>query len=192
MTDGCRGDRYPRFMTVRVDVVAAEIRRRVPGVGVKKLHKLLYYCQGHHLASFGVPIFGESVSAWDMGPVVCRLWFAEKSGREGLGVELADEAVLNTIGYVVSRYGQLSARDLEHMTHAEMPWRRANEIREPGKSERIQNEWILDYFRSDGEDDDAWFMDEADVRAFVAGAEERRQRPVSQDTMDGIRARASG
>jgi uncharacterized phage-associated protein len=40
---------------------------------VKKLHKLLYYCQGHHLATFGLPLFDESISAWDMGPVVGTL-----------------------------------------------------------------------------------------------------------------------
>jgi len=58
--------------------VAAEIRRRLPGVGVKKLHKLLYYCQGHHLAAFGAPLFSQSISAWDMGPVVGELWHEEK------------------------------------------------------------------------------------------------------------------
>jgi hypothetical protein len=26
--------------------VATELRKRLPGVGVKKLHKLLYYCKG--------------------------------------------------------------------------------------------------------------------------------------------------
>ncbi len=31
--------------------VAAQVRQRVPGVGTKKLHKLLYYCQGHHMAT---------------------------------------------------------------------------------------------------------------------------------------------
>jgi hypothetical protein len=36
--------------------VAVELRRRLPGVGVKKLHKLLYDCQGHHLADVGRPV----------------------------------------------------------------------------------------------------------------------------------------
>ena len=58
--------------------VAAELRTRMPGIGVKKLHKLLYYCQGHHLGTFGRPLFPESISAWDMGPMAGTLWHAEK------------------------------------------------------------------------------------------------------------------
>ncbi|MBO0869079.1 MAG: hypothetical protein J2P15_10980 [Micromonosporaceae bacterium] len=54
-------------MTASARDVAAAIRRRLPGVPTKKLHKLLYYCQGHHLAHFGVPLFAESVVAFDMG-----------------------------------------------------------------------------------------------------------------------------
>jgi len=50
--------------------VAAELRRRIPGIGAKKLHKLLYFCQGHHMADTGGPLFGGSIAAWDMGPVV--------------------------------------------------------------------------------------------------------------------------
>ncbi len=50
--------------------VAAAIRRRLPAVGARKLHKLLYYAQGHHLAAFGQQLFVQSISAWDMGPVV--------------------------------------------------------------------------------------------------------------------------
>lgn len=184
-------DHYAPSMTVHASDVAAEIRRRVPGVGVKKLHKLLYYCQGHHLAGFGSPIFGESVSAWDMGPVVGRLWWAEKSAGETTdGAVPVDEGVLNTIGYVISRYGRLSARDLEHMTHAEDPWRRANENREPGGSEKISNEWILDYFKSDIDDESPW-IDRHARREFLAAAEGRQKQPMSVDSVDGIRARAT-
>lgn len=68
--------------------VAIELRRRLPGLGVKKLHKLLYYCQGHHLATFGRPLFNETISAWDMGPVVGALWFAEKEASSPSGTAM--------------------------------------------------------------------------------------------------------
>lgn len=177
MTGQASDGDYALRMAVRASDVAAEIRRRVPGVGTKKLHKLLYYCQGHHLASFGLPIFRESLSAWDIGPVVGRLWWSEKAGSEQAQAPAAainDEAVLNTVGYVISRYGRLSVRDLEHMTHAEDPWQRANELRDPGESERIPNEWILDYFRSSADEEDAWQLDQEQMRAFLASAPERR------------------
>jgi uncharacterized phage-associated protein len=51
-------------MTVSARDVAAAIRERLPRVPTKKLHKLLYYCQGHHLAHFGKPLFSDTISAW--------------------------------------------------------------------------------------------------------------------------------
>ncbi|HEY5784649.1 MAG TPA: type II toxin-antitoxin system antitoxin SocA domain-containing protein [Microlunatus sp.] len=81
---GGANDGYPADMTVHASEVAAEIRRRLPGIGIKKLHKLLYYCQGHHLLAFEAPIFSESVSARVMGPVVGRLWLTEKAAGESV------------------------------------------------------------------------------------------------------------
>lgn len=52
-------------MTVPVAVVAAEIRKRLPGIDDRKLHALLYYCQGHHLAHTGEPMFPETIHAVD-------------------------------------------------------------------------------------------------------------------------------
>ena len=126
-------DGYPAGMTVHASEVAAEIRRRLPGIGVKKLHKLLY---------------------------------------------------------VLSRYGRLTGRDLEHMTHAEDPWRRADRQRDPGGSELIKNEWILAYFRADLEDEDSLRFDQDVREGFLAGAETRRSERASVDSVDGIRARA--
>ncbi len=34
------------------------------------LNKLLYFAQGHHLAEYGKPLFGETIEAWKYGPVV--------------------------------------------------------------------------------------------------------------------------
>src|SRR3954454_9140323 len=100
-------------MTVSARDVAASLRDRLPGLSTTKLHKLLYYCQGHHLAAFDVPLFSESIAAWDMGPVVSALWAEEKYANRmpdaGLMPRELDEAALNTIGYVLSRYGTLSA-----------------------------------------------------------------------------------
>jgi uncharacterized phage-associated protein len=92
-------------MTVSAHDVSAELRRRLPSVDTKKLHKLLYYCQGHHLAVVGEPLFTEPVAAWDMGPVVERLWRDERYGLEPPPASELDEAGLNTVGYVLSRYG---------------------------------------------------------------------------------------
>ncbi|HKD96974.1 MAG TPA: type II toxin-antitoxin system antitoxin SocA domain-containing protein [Micromonosporaceae bacterium] len=134
--------------------VAAALRDRLPGLGAKKLHKLLYYCQGHHLASFGTPLFTEAIGAWDMGPVVERLWRDEKYGTPPRQHADLDEAALNTIGYVVSRYGALTGGDLEIMTHGEPPWQAAEAGRSSREQSPIRHEWMRDYFRAGGAPDD--------------------------------------
>lgn len=74
--------------------VAKEIRARQPGIGEVKVQKLLYYCQGHHLATFDERLFHERISAFDMGPVVGEVWYADKNhipevpGAVELGTEL--------------------------------------------------------------------------------------------------------
>lgn len=87
-------------MTVSAHDVAAELRKRLPDAGVKKIHKLLYYCQGHHLAHFGVPLFREQIAAWDRGPVVVDLWREEKYNEPAPEPAAMGEGELNTIGYV--------------------------------------------------------------------------------------------
>ncbi len=134
--------------------VAAELRRRLPDVGVLRLHKLLYLAQGHHLAHVDRPLFSEPISAWDNGPVVGQLWHDERpTGTPRPGHPIADEAALNTIGLVVSHYGHLTGRELVDLTHAQQPWRAADRNREPGHSTRIEPRSIRAYFRQAAEED---------------------------------------
>lgn len=184
---------YAEAMPVSARDVAAELRERIPGIGVKKLHKLLYYCQGHHLATFGKPLFSESIAAWDMGPVVSTLWRAEKHGEAPPPGECRmGEAELNTIGYVVSRYGALSGNELERLTHSETPWQRADSGRISGYSAYIDNEWIREYFASAADDDEGIVLDSAEVARMLAGAEERRLQPRKPDDLDKLRAMIAG
>ena len=144
--------------------VAAALRDRLPGLAVTAEHKLLYYCQGHHLAATGEPLFSESIMAWNLGPVVAQLWKAERLGEVGEPRPITDEAALNTIGQVVSRYGRLRPTELIRLTHGEAPWRVANQNRRPGTSVRISVESIRDYFVSaDEEADDEQPLPDADV-----------------------------
>jgi uncharacterized phage-associated protein len=137
-------------MAVSAHNVAAILRDRLPGVPVKKLHKLLYYCQGHHLAAFGEPLFPEAVSAWDTGPVVGQLWQEEKVSGPRPPDRRLDEIELATIDYVVGRYGSLTAADLENLTHSEGPWRGADLGRPVGGKVRIELDWLASYFRNEG------------------------------------------
>jgi uncharacterized phage-associated protein len=153
------------------------------------VHKLLYYCQGHHLAVFGEPLFREAVSAWDLGPVIGEFWFAEENGAAPAGSsnEL-DEAQLNTVGYVVSRYGKLTATDLINLTHAEEPWRIANSNRRPRTSTKIRRQWMEDYFRTNGADDADVPIDSDEISRWLDEAAIEREghgepRPDSREAL---------
>lgn len=175
-------------MIVSAHDVAAALRARLPGVDRKKLHKLLYYCQGHHLGTYDEPLFRESVSAWDMGPVVGELWYREEHGEPSPPALSMTNGQLNTVGYVVSRYGNLTANDLETLSHGEKPWQRADVDRMRGQSARIDRNWMRDFFAADRDSEEPLF-DSAELRAWLAGANERRQIPVASDSRDEIRAR---
>jgi uncharacterized phage-associated protein len=147
--------------------VATEIRTRLPGVPVKKLHKLLYYCQAHHVATFNRPLFSETISAWDMGPVVGELWRREKEGaaQEMPPARRLTEAELNTIGYVLSRYGNLSGTDLERLTHSETPWIDADATRRRRgqPSHRITLEALRAFFCLEAGQSEPGMSDESSV-----------------------------
>ena len=179
-------------MTVSAADVAAELRRRLPGLGIKKQHKLLYYCQGHHIAAFDEPLFAETISAWDMGPVVGHLWYEEREGTASPSGASLGEAELNTIGYVISRYGGLTGADLERLTHAEPPWQEADTAREPKDSAKISLESLRAYFASPtaGDDDDAVESpDSQAVAEWLGAVTGPPQEPGTRDTVESLRAR---
>lgn len=177
--------------TTSAFLVAAEIRRRDPEIGALKLQKLLYYAQAHHAATFGVPLFSEPLRAWDMGPVVPAVWTAEKAGRAVTVDGNLDEGHLNTVGYVMSRYGRLTGRDLMHLTHAEAPWIDAERERQRkgSKSEPITPAALINYFRNEADDDTPRVHPE-DLDDFLSGASERLEQPATRDSRQDILARA--
>lgn len=100
--------------------------------------------------------------------------------------------VSNTVGYVIHRYGGLTGLDLERLSHAEYPWQRADQDREPGGSTQIRPEWMLEYFRADLETQrDEWArLNAAEVAAWLAEAPRRRQDPARPDSVQELRRRA--
>jgi uncharacterized phage-associated protein len=181
-------------MTVSAHDVAAVLRERLPGLPAKKLHKLLYYCQGHHIATFGRPLFSETITAWDMGPVVGQLWYQEKAGQAPILTSTLGEAELNTVGYVVSRYGALTGHDLEVLTHHDAPWLEADRNREPHGRATIELDWIRDHFaRDDGAiDENRPPLPPEAVRDWLSKAEARRTDHLDEDDLGRLRARLTG
>jgi uncharacterized phage-associated protein len=93
-----------------------------------KLQKLLYYCQGWHLAIMDQPLFEDPVQAWVHGPVVPSAfqeyrkygWSPIPAGTAP--AEMPAESV-GVIGEVIQVYGDWSAAQLEQLSHEESPWR---------------------------------------------------------------------
>lgn len=131
--------------------VARHIRALVPGCGVLRLHKLLYYCQGWHLAWTGKPLFDEKIEAWTKGPVVASLWGDEKSDRPQPQRRELEADSLATVQYVVQRYGRVSGEELIRSTHQEAPWREASECDDPFQpaNPEITHDAMQKFFQAD-------------------------------------------
>ncbi len=114
--------------------------------------------------------------AWDMGPVVAQLWKAEKEGPLPPATQPLDAGQLNTVGYVISRFGRLTGHDLELLSHAEDPWRTADASRPGGGTVRIDVATIEAFCRAAGgpEPDLPWPAAE-DTARLAAGADYRRE-----------------
>ena len=139
----------PAPSTIRA---AAEIRRRRPRIGKPRLHKLLYYVQGYHLAWRGCPAFEDDIEAWEKGPVVAALWYAEKGGRPVKSSEAPPEMVCNVITYVLRRVGHCTGPQLIEATHAEAPWRDATRGGRVIASQVISHKSLADFFSIESED----------------------------------------
>ncbi len=98
-----------------------------------KLQKLVYYSQAWSLVWDDAPLFEDAIEAWANGPVT-RVLYAEHRGefsvddwsRWGNPKRLTKEQ-RDTIDIVLADYGDLTGRQLSHLTHAEKPWREARD-----------------------------------------------------------------
>lgn len=113
-----------------VNDVAAAVIDSVGSLTAMKLEKLVYYCQGWHLARHGTRMFDDPIEAWRQGPVVPALYrqhrgqYTVSTWPSGNPSRLS-LAQHDTIDWVVQEYGKFSAIELSRMTHSEMPWRAA-------------------------------------------------------------------
>jgi uncharacterized phage-associated protein len=94
-----------------------------------KLQKLLYYCQGFHLAIHDTPLFTEPIFHWEHGPVVEAVYrqFNQYGSDalpipQNLDLSQLTSVQIESIQEVYDVYGQFSAWKLRQMTHDEEPW----------------------------------------------------------------------
>lgn len=111
--------RYVGPMAATANQVAAALRDHLPHLEGPKLHRLLYYVQGHHLALTGRLAFPETVIAGPDGPEVDGFHDQHLNHLRGI----LDDWILNVVLVVATRYGQLTTGDLNRLTQAQPPWR---------------------------------------------------------------------
>ncbi len=107
--------RYGRPMTTTVHQVAAALRSELPGLPDSKLRRLLYYCQAHHLALTGQPMFDTHIVADPDGPAPAVFPYEPADGKLSHDHDLV---LLSVIG----RYGRLTANDIGVLSRGETPW----------------------------------------------------------------------
>ncbi|WP_416144891.1 Panacea domain-containing protein [Planococcus koreensis] len=100
-----------------------------------KLQKLLYYCQGWHMAfNQGKPLFEEDLFAWKHGPVVPEIYYSYKKygyltipaesfeNKDEKGKRIFSDRQLEVLNAVWEAYGKYDGKYLEELTHQEEPW----------------------------------------------------------------------
>jgi uncharacterized phage-associated protein len=97
-----------------------------------KLQKLIYYAQGLHLAIDGESLFGETIVAWNYGPVVPSLYYQFKEygaggipADEKLNPSYIDKDTADFLDEVYEAFGQFSAIRLMEITHSDQCWQEA-------------------------------------------------------------------
>ncbi len=106
-----------------------------------KLHKLMYYAQGCHLAMYNEPLFNEEIYNWEYGPVVKSIYQCNSKNpfTEYKQIKI-DEKTNALLEEVYKVFGKFSAWALMEMTHSEDPWKNTN------RNDIIPKESIRQYF----------------------------------------------
>lgn len=172
--------------TVSAHDIARELRARVPNAGDVQTQKWCYYAQGWHLAWTGNALFREPIEAWELGPVVADMWHDEKQGRPKPPPMDLDDDALVTVGFVVSRYGKLSGRELITLTHDEGPWRNATDNGLKLNAEITHDELRI-WFESDPDQLELRSLGrdiarQSDLRRAVGAVSRPRTTPVADET----------
>ena len=96
-----------------------------------KLHKLLYYAQAWYLVNFEMPLFDDSIEAWDFGPVIPDVYheykrfgcnpirYRDKAGKEK---KQFSEEQLEFLVELYDVYIGIPAHTLVSISHNEKPW----------------------------------------------------------------------
>lgn len=123
-----------------------------------KLHKLLYYVQGWHLAHFNEPAFPERLEAWMHGPT-CPAVHDLYDGHWGRPITEPidpprdlDDRLRKLIDEVIELYGVDTGYSLHIRTRLESPWieaRKGLSSHHEGCREEVTHESMKRFFQAE-------------------------------------------
>lgn len=121
MTTKITANDIANWMTNQIDIDAGD------SITHLKLQKLVYYAQAWALALLHKPLFEEDFQAWAHGPVAVSIFNRYSTfGWQALPVSACDieldEETTSVLNEVWDAYGHMTGKELEKLTHSEMPW----------------------------------------------------------------------
>lgn len=117
-----------------------------------KMHQLVYYCQAWTLVFDERPLFFEKIMASNKGIVINELCPQHNSqlyiGGSSIGnLNHLSLRQIETIGYVIKKYGHYSVGELTQLTCESDPWKAARaQAKSEKESVEITTESIRDFF----------------------------------------------
>lgn len=107
---------------------AAYIAERKPSVTKKELCKLMFFADQQHLLRFGRTITGDKYHALRQGPVPSNgqlIGNIRLRANRKADLRVFSRSDIKVLGEVLDRMGQLSAEELERLSHREAAWKKA-------------------------------------------------------------------
>jgi hypothetical protein len=139
--------------TAKAILNAIDVRKH--GLSETHKHNLLFFAQGHYLATHGTPMFAEPLHATATGVTV------DLDDRSD-GPPTTNQH-RGMIGWILHRYGNVFPVDLQSLIQVSTAWQLA---RQRPDETRIEWAWLTDWFRRPAERNDEGHLNGADMDAL--------------------------
>lgn len=100
------------------------------GITNLKLQKMLYFADAVHLALFDKQLFADEIQAWDLGPVIPKVYFrfSKDYGNNPIHADASngctDKELMDFLREVWNIFGKYSASELVNLSHRHLPWKK--------------------------------------------------------------------